>query len=187
MPFACRISLLSLIVKSDPLSAEHRQGAARFQVIKGSIRTQSIEKLRFHREDVAFAALAHHCFHNTVIGPSTARPYASRLVEIERSLTPARIVTSFFETACLVQQPLWTLAHEWQLSGPDVSFWPIAPNRGDRNSLVAVGYSGYREAQEPAGSVAIDAVDGAHSAASEWHRVVALKRTTMRGAVHGRS
>jgi len=32
-----------------------------------------------------------------------------------------------------------------------------------------------------------DAVDGAHSAASECHRVVALKRTTMRGAVHGRS
>jgi hypothetical protein len=32
-----------------------------------------------------------------------------------------------------------------------------------------------------------DAVDVAHSAASECHRVVALKRTTMRGAVHGRS
>ena len=32
-----------------------------------------------------------------------------------------------------------------------------------------------------------DAVDGAHSAASECHRVVALKRTTKRGAVHGRS
>ena len=32
-----------------------------------------------------------------------------------------------------------------------------------------------------------DAVDGAHSAASECHRVVASKRTTLRGAVHGRS
>src|SRR5262245_11353506 len=31
-----------------------------------------------------------------------------------------------------------------------------------------------------------DAVDGAHSAASECHRVVALERTTLRGAVHGR-
>jgi len=31
-----------------------------------------------------------------------------------------------------------------------------------------------------------DAVDGAHSAASMCQRVVALKRTTMRGAVHGR-
>src|SRR5215467_4748730 len=31
-----------------------------------------------------------------------------------------------------------------------------------------------------------DAVDGAHSEASECHRVVALKHTTMRGAVHGR-
>jgi hypothetical protein len=31
-----------------------------------------------------------------------------------------------------------------------------------------------------------DAVDGAHSAASIVPRVVALKRTTMRGAVHGR-
>jgi hypothetical protein len=30
-----------------------------------------------------------------------------------------------------------------------------------------------------------DAVDGAHSAASECHRVVALKQTTLRGAVHG--
>jgi hypothetical protein len=33
---------------------------------------------------------------------------------------------------------------------------------------------------------AFDAVDGAHSAASVCQRVVALKRTTMRGAVHGR-
>jgi len=34
--------------------------------------------------------------------------------------------------------------------------------------------------------VANDAVDGAHSAASECQRVVALKQTTLRGAVHGR-
>ncbi len=31
-----------------------------------------------------------------------------------------------------------------------------------------------------------DVVDGAHSAASECHRVVASKQTTLRGAVHGR-
>jgi hypothetical protein len=31
-----------------------------------------------------------------------------------------------------------------------------------------------------------DAVDGAHSAASKCHRVVALEQTTLRGAVHGR-
>jgi hypothetical protein len=36
------------------------------------------------------------------------------------------------------------------------------------------------------GCDAIDAVDGAHSAASKCHRVVASKRTTLRGAVHGR-
>ena len=41
--------------------------------------------------------------------------------------------------------------------------------------------------QPVAAKVANDAVDGAHSAASECQRVVALKRTTMRGAVHGRS
>jgi hypothetical protein len=35
-------------------------------------------------------------------------------------------------------------------------------------------------------SDANDAVDGAHSSASECHRVAALKQTTMRGAVHGR-
>jgi hypothetical protein len=35
-------------------------------------------------------------------------------------------------------------------------------------------------------SAANDAVDGAHSAASRCHRVVASKRTTLRGAVHGR-
>jgi hypothetical protein len=29
-----------------------------------------------------------------------------------------------------------------------------------------------------------DAVDGAHSAASKCHRVVALEQTTLRGAVH---
>jgi len=33
---------------------------------------------------------------------------------------------------------------------------------------------------------AYDAVDGAHSAASKCHRVVALEQTTLRGAVHGR-
>jgi hypothetical protein len=32
---------------------------------------------------------------------------------------------------------------------------------------------------------AIDAVDGAHSAASKCHRMVALEQTTLRGAVHG--
>ena len=36
------------------------------------------------------------------------------------------------------------------------------------------------------GHNANDAVDGAHSAASKCHRVVASKRTTLRGAVHGR-
>ena len=30
-----------------------------------------------------------------------------------------------------------------------------------------------------------DAVDGAHSAASKCHRVVAIEQTTLRGAVHG--
>jgi len=35
-------------------------------------------------------------------------------------------------------------------------------------------------------SVVNDAVDGAHSEASRCHRVVASKRTTLRGAVHGR-
>jgi hypothetical protein len=38
----------------------------------------------------------------------------------------------------------------------------------------------------PTGSVANDAVDGAHSAASKCHRVVAFEQTTLRGAVHGR-
>jgi hypothetical protein len=40
----------------------------------------------------------------------------------------------------------------------------------------------YRRLHE---SDAFDAVDGAHFEASECHRVVALKCTTMRGAVHG--
>src|SRR3954451_9409969 len=35
-------------------------------------------------------------------------------------------------------------------------------------------------------NIKFDAVDGAHSAASKCHRVVALKQTTLRGAVHGR-
>ena len=44
------------MLKSVPLSAEHRRvGAARFQVTKGSIRKQSIEKLRFLRKDVPIA------------------------------------------------------------------------------------------------------------------------------------
>jgi hypothetical protein len=35
-------------------------------------------------------------------------------------------------------------------------------------------------------AAAYDAVDGAHSTASMCQRVVALKQTTLRGAVHGR-
>jgi hypothetical protein len=38
--------------------------------------------------------------------------------------------------------------------------------------LLALSFSGF------------DAVDGAHSAASKCHRVVALEQTTLRGAVH---
>jgi len=38
----------------------------------------------------------------------------------------------------------------------------------------------------PPNTDAIDAVDGAHSAASKCRRVVALKQITLRGAVHGR-
>jgi len=38
---------------------------------------------------------------------------------------------------------------------------------------------------DAAGRTVFDAVDGAHSAASRCHRVVALEQTTLRGAVHG--
>jgi len=55
-------------------------------------------------------------------------------------------------------------------------------HRPDKCPLLGVDWTC---AARPAMS-AFDAVDGAHSAASECHRVVALKRTTLRGAVHGR-
>src|SRR5262249_30321964 len=48
---------------------------------------------------------------------------------------------------------------------------------GDPDTSSRLGTSRY---------AAYDAVDGAHSAASRCHRVVASKRTTLRGAVHGR-
>ena len=48
--------------------------------------------------------------------------------------------------------------------------------------------SGRKQTSESnSGMSPFDAVDGAHSAASKCHRVVALKRTTLRGAIHGRS
>jgi hypothetical protein len=53
----------------------------------------------------------------------------------------------------------------------------------DVRSLVAIG--GKADVPRTPLSVAIDAVDGAHSAASKCPRVVALKQTTLRGAVHG--
>jgi hypothetical protein len=47
--------------------------------------------------------------------------------------------------------------------------------------------SGVKRTKSKQGALsAFDAVDGAHSAASKCHRVVASKRTTLRGAVHGR-
>src|SRR5262245_40392736 len=36
------------------------------------------------------------------------------------------------------------------------------------------------------GTAGFDAVDGAHSPASKCHKVVAVRRATLRGAVHGR-
>ena len=72
--------------------------------------------------------------------------------------------------AAPAQVCLWPIATNFLL-GPDVSF------RGEAE----VG-----RAAESAASVENDAVDGAHSTASMCQRVVALKRTTMRGAVHGR-
>ena len=45
------------------------------------------------------------------------------------------------------------------------------------------GLSGMRMLDQS--STEFDAVDGAHSEASECQRVAALKQTTMRGAVHG--
>jgi hypothetical protein len=43
-----------------------------------------------------------------------------------------------------------------------------------------------RKPRRRAATSEFDAVDGAHSAASKCHRVVALEQTTLRGAVHGR-
>jgi len=51
------------------------------------------------------------------------------LVEIGSVPDARKVVTSSVERACLVQQRLWTLAYEWQLPGPDVSFWPKASVR----------------------------------------------------------
>ena len=65
--------------------------------------------------------------------------------------------------------------------------WPLATFRQDAEygrHLAIADTARFAAGFDP---VANDAVDGAHSAASECQRVVALKRTTMRGAVHGRS
>src|SRR5262245_55706277 len=61
---------------------------------------------------------------------------------------------------------------------------PIDYRRCCTDRLNAPGES--RHSRATPGTSANDAVDGAHSAAPECHRVVALKRTTLRGAVHGR-
>src|SRR5262249_18332447 len=58
-----------------------------------------------------------------------------------------------------------------------------------RADVVLVRFWGKADKLKHLGSLALsanDAVDGAHSAASRCHRVVASKRTTLRGAVHGR-
>jgi len=69
----------------------------------------------------------------------------------------------------------------------EVAFWPFASSRCKTELRSLSEGSGRQPAGKTAGSVENDAVDGAHSAASRCHRVVALKQTTLRGAVHGRS
>jgi hypothetical protein len=54
----------------------------------------------------------------------------------------------------------------------------IATNPGAARCWSPWRHGGRWLALAPEASVANDAVDGAHSAASECHRVVALKRTT---------
>src|SRR5262249_18658679 len=73
---------------------------------------------------------------------------------------------------------------------------PQRPNLLRRSGLASIpyGWAGKSRAEQCCGKTGAtsekkpknDAVDGAHSAASRCHRVVASKRTTLRGAVHGR-
>jgi hypothetical protein len=62
----------------------------------------------------------------------------------------------------------------------------LAPSGGWRMSAIPPLSGDKQTSGEQAKNDANDAVDGAHSAASKCHRVVALEQTTLRGAVHGR-
>src|SRR6202167_175343 len=70
------------------------------------------------------------------------------------------------------------------MASRNVCLWPLAdaPVGDGRGSFRGVK----RTCRFDRAAAANDAVDGAHSAASECQRVVALKQTTLRGAVHGR-
>jgi hypothetical protein len=63
-------------------------------------------------------------------------------------------------------------------------YWPIASARS--HAVVRPESEASRTRRGRLGNDVNDVVDGAHSAASECHRVVASKQTTLRGAVHGR-
>src|ERR1700756_2585850 len=80
--------------------------------------------------------------------------------------------------------------------GRETECWPSAPSHrarprlylssGSRMSAIRSLSGVERTRRGQSSLVANDAVDGAHSAASKCHRVVALEQTTLRGAVHGR-
>ena len=72
------------------------------------------------------------------------------------------------------------VADQWQEHGIVGPFASLAGCQ--RRSLL--GNNRHRPASALNDTVAIDAGDGTHSTASVSQRVVALKRTTMRGAVH---
>jgi hypothetical protein len=62
--------------------------------------------------------------------------------------------------------------HTWHQTDMPTVFRDVRFQGQSGKHLLASSFSGF------------DAVDGAHSAASKCHRVVALEQTTLRGAVH---
>src|SRR6516162_8434890 len=68
-----------------------------------------------------------------------------------------------------------------------INFAAVLPISGNATAQANVGYWGQTGKHLLSLSfTGFDAVDGAHSAASRCHKVVASNRTTLRGAVHGR-
>jgi hypothetical protein len=136
----------------------------------------------YHQPGRSLAAASPRSVHRPASGSACARD--TQFKEKFVSSGPSSSKTS--QTRAKVEKPPPLAASLILNQAFDVACWHLTAFTAPQNPGDYWTNNGQRAAGRPNSSAAFDAVDGARSAASECQRVVALKQTTLRGAVHGR-